>query len=100
MMKRIAQAMCVVMVIAALPRSTWASGEKATAAEDAKYAALEAASPEAASFEGGDAAGFLLFLVLVAAVVLLIYLIMDHHHSTRSPLDAPDAPAPPPAQFR
>ncbi|HKS15861.1 MAG TPA: hypothetical protein VJU16_00960 [Planctomycetota bacterium] len=99
-MKRIAQVMAVVIVLAGLPKSSWASGEKATAAEDAKYAALEAASPEAAAFEGGDAAGTLIFIIVVAAIAVLIYMLMDHHHSMRSPLDGADAPVPPPAQFR
>ena len=101
MMKRIAQVMCVVIVLAGLPLRSVASGEKATAAEDAKYAALEAASPDVATFEGGDAAGVLLFLLLVAAIAVLIYLIMDHqHHAMRSPLDTAPAHAPPPAVFR
>lgn len=100
-MKRIAQLMCVVIVLAGLPLRSAASGEKATAAEDAKYAALEAASPEVATFEGGDAASVLLVLVLVAALVLLIYLIMDHSkHSMRSPLDSGDPAVPTPAVFR
>lgn len=66
-MKRIAVAMCVVMILATLPRSSWASGEKATAAEDAKYAALEATSPQAAAFKGGDAGSvwLIIFLILV-----------------------------------
>ncbi|HEU4339509.1 MAG TPA: hypothetical protein VFS19_05535 [Planctomycetota bacterium] len=100
-MKRIAQVLCLVVAIAGLPRASWASGEKATPAEDAKYAELEAASPEAASFEGGDAAGVLLFILIVAAIAVLIYYMMDHgHHAMKSPIDAPEAPAPPPAVFR
>ena len=100
-MKRIAQGMCMVIVLAGLPLRSAASGEKATAAEDAKYAALEAASPDVATFEGGDAAGVLLFLVLVAAIALVVYLIMDHsNHSMKSPLDGGPAAAPPPAVFR
>ena len=99
-MKRIAQVLSVVIVLAGLPRSSWASGEKATAAEVEKYAALEAASPEAAAFEGGDAAGTLLFILVVAAIAVLIYMLMENHHSVRSPLDGGDVPAPPPAPFR
>jgi hypothetical protein len=101
-MKRIAQVMCVVVVLAGLPRMAWASGEKATVAEDAKYAALEAASPEVASFEGGDAAGVLLFILVVAAIAALIYFLMDHNHAMSSPLDPRDAPvpSPSPALFR
>jgi hypothetical protein len=84
-MKRIAQAMCVVMVLAALPKSSWAQGEKASKAEVGKYAALEAKSPETASFEGGDAAGALLFIVLVAAIVVLVYYLVDSHHHAMGP---------------
>jgi hypothetical protein len=99
-MKRMAQVLCVAVVLAGLPRSSWASGEKATPAEVAKYAALEAASPEAAAFEGGDAAGVLLFIVIVAAIAVLIFLLMDHPSSMKSPADVPEAPAPRPAVFR
>lgn len=99
-MKRIAQVMCVAVVLAGLPRSSWASGEKATPAEVAKYAALEAASPEAASFEGGDAAGVLIFVLIVAAIAVLIFVLLDHPNSMKSPADAPEAPAPRPAVFR
>jgi len=100
-MKRIAQVLCLVVAIAGLPRPSWASGEKATAAEAEKYAALEAASPDAASFEGGDAAGALLFILVVAAIAVLIYLLMERsNHAMKSPADAPDAPPPPPAVFR
>jgi hypothetical protein len=96
-MKRIAQVMCVALVLAGMPRTSWATGEKATPAEDAAYAALEAASPEAAAFEGGDAAGTLLFILVVALIAVLIYYLIEnsHHHSMHSPLDAPV-----PAAFR
>jgi hypothetical protein len=100
-MKRLAQVMCAVVVLAGLPRSAWSTGEKATAAEDAKYAALEAASADVATFEGGDAAGVLLFILVVAAIAALIFFLMDHHgHSMTSPADAPEAAAPRPAVFR
>ena len=100
-MKRIAQVMCVVLVLAGLPKPAFATGEKATATEDAKYAELEASSPEAASFQGGDAGGVLLFIVLVAAIALLIYLLMDrNHHSMTSPLDQAATSPPPPPHFR
>jgi hypothetical protein len=97
-MKRIARAMCLVMVVAALPTSAWASGDKASESEVAKYAELEAASPEAAAFEGGDAAGTLLFIVVVAAIVVLVYYLLDAHHHAAGPRPAGDtrlAQAPP-----
>lgn len=93
--------MCLVVAIAGLPRASWATGEKASPDEIAKYAALEAASPEAASFEGGDAAGTLLFILVVALIVVLIYYLIQNssHNSMRSPLEADGSP-PPPAVFR
>lgn len=108
-MKGLAQAMCVVMALAGLPQSSWASGDKATEAEDAKYAALEAASPEAASFEGGDSTGILVGLILIA---LLIYAyaratvyaeaqqFVDQDHMTDPRSDRAGGPAPIPTLFR
>ena len=100
-MKRLAQLLCVAVVLAGLPKSAQATGEKATSAEDAKYAELEATSPEVASFEGGDAGGTLLFIVLVAAIALIVYLLLEHnHHSMVSPLDRAATSPPAPPQFR
>ena len=98
-MKRIAQALCVALLLAGLPTGSWATGEKMTAAEDAAYAALEAASPDAAAFEGGDSV--LGIILIIAVIVLIVYLIMDHEkaHAMTSPLEGGDAPAPP-APFR
>ena len=45
--------------------------------------------------------GVLLFILVVAAIAALIYFLMDHsHHAMTSPLDIPEAPAPPPVAFR
>jgi hypothetical protein len=98
-MKRIAQTLCVALLIAGLPVSSWATGEKMTAAEDAAYAALEAASPEAAAFEGGDSVVGI--ILVIAVVALIVWLILDHEkqHAMSSPLEGGDAPAPP-AAFR
>ena len=101
-MKRIAQVMCLVVAVAGLPRPVEASGEKATKAELSELAAWEAQSPELQNFEGGDAAGVLLFLIVVAAIAVLIYVLMDHHNHAMRPVDGSEASVqpPPPPQFR
>ncbi len=101
-MKRIAQVMCLVVAVAGFPRPVEASGEKATKAELSELAAWESQSPELKAFEGGDAAGVLLFLLVVAAIAVIVYLLMERSNSIPSPLDGSDAPAPapPPPLFR
>lgn len=69
--RTICTGLCAVLVIAGLPRPSWASGEKASAEEVAKYAALEAASPDAGSFEGG-APPNALWIGLAVACILVI----------------------------
>jgi len=95
-MKRIAQVMCLVVAMAGLPRPVEASGDKATKAELSELAAWESQAPEAQNFEGGDAAGVLLFLLVVAAIAVIVYLLMERDHSMYSPLEGMDAAVPPP----
>jgi hypothetical protein len=60
----------------------------------------QAASPNAALFEGGESVLGVIIAILI--IVLLVYLIIElsHNHSMSSPLDGAAAAAPPPALFR
>lgn len=101
-MKHIARVMCLVLLVATAPRVTSAQDEKGSKKEAAEFAHREAQAPELLKFEGGDAAGVLVFILVVAAIAALVYLLIDHHHAMKSPADreATSPVRPPPPMFR